>query len=133
MLLHSSRPEHDCLHVRLGFSSDTTVPLHKRFIHPLKGQIIKTARLGEFLGDEEVQRVLEVPTNGRRRFVFFEVMYHVGKYTQNGGQLGIYDIRYQFSDFILPHEEKPFDHYSYTEVEALHTALRAITSIAKIP
>lgn len=93
---------------------------------------MKPAHLGEFLGGEEVQRVLKIPTNGRRRFIFFEVMYRVGKFAQNGAQLGIQDTRYQFSDFILPHEEKPSDYYTSTEVEALHTALRAITSIAKI-
>lgn len=93
---------------------------------------MKPARLEEFLGGQEVQRALEAPTHGRRRFVFFEVTYCVGEFARNDAWLGIQDTRYQFSDFILSGEERPFDYYTSTEVEALHTAVRAITSFANI-
>lgn len=92
--------------------------------------VIELARLQDFLGGQELQRVLSAPVHGRRCIIFFQATYCAAKFMENGDLLNIEDIRCQFSDFVLPAIEAPANFYTPTDVANLLTTLRAITTVA---
>lgn len=128
MLIHSSRPAYNCLHVRLKFSPKPNTLPHRQFIQLPTDPVIELARLQDFLGGQELQQVLLALVHGRRCIIFFQATYRVGKLVENGNLLDIEDTRYQFSDFILPTIERPASFYTPTDMTNLLTTLRAITA-----
>lgn len=95
----------------------------------LNDPVIELARLQDFLGAQEVQKVLAAPVIGRRCIIFFQVVYLAVKVTGNGALLNIEDTRCQFSDFILQGNEPPPNFYTPVDVSNILTALRALTTI----
>lgn len=128
ILLHSSRPAHNCLHVHLRFEPNPHVPTHRQFSQLGTSPVVKVACLNDFIQCRgEVDRIVNALDGQRHRLVFFEVDYPVGKYRHNGRWDTLFDTRFQFTDIIMHGEEPPADMFTQGHVNGLLLVLQSVT------
>lgn len=134
MLLHTSRPESNCLVVHLKFSPNHDTPPHKHFIQLKDEPIIETASVADI--DITTTMEMENPSaksaGKRRYFIFFEVAYQAYMAMDDENLLVVEDTRRERAEFLLPGKEQPWGFYTNGDLQMLFQSL-ALLTIPPVP